>query len=88
MITSHNLKSHEMIGLGTEITNSSNKQVIGFSGTIVDETKNMFTLKTQKGIKKFPKVNNTWRFSLKNDQKEIEGSSLCKRSFDRLGAKN
>ena len=87
MITSHNLKSHEMIGLKTEITHSTNQKVIGLSGTIVDETKNMFMLKTQKGIKKLPKADNTWRFSLKNEQKEIEGVYLSKRSFDRIGGK-
>jgi ribonuclease P protein subunit POP4 len=87
MITSYNLKSHEMIGLKTEITHSTNQQIMGLNGIIVDETKNMFVLKTQKGMKRLPKVGNTWRFSLKNEQKEIEGASLSKRSFDRLGGK-
>ena len=88
MRTSSNLKIHEMIGLRTEITHSSNNQVIGLNGIIVDETKNMIMLKTQNGIKKFPKINNTWKFFLKNDQEKIEGSFLSKRPFDRLGVKN
>ena len=88
MITENNLSSHELIGLKTEITQSSNRQVIGLNGTIVDETKAMFVLNTKKGIKKISKGENTWKFLVNNVEKEIDGSSITKRSYDRMGAKN
>lgn len=87
MITIDNLASHEMIGLNTEIVQSSNAQMIGLNGKIVDETKNMFVLNTNLGIKNIPKDINTWKFSINNQQKEIAGNTLTKRSFERLGRK-
>ena len=88
MITTDNLSSHEMIGLNTEIIQSSNSQMVGLSGKIIDETKNMFVLNTSTGIKNIPKDINTWRFSINNQQKEISGNTLTKISFERLWRKN
>ncbi len=85
MITADNLVSHELIGLKTEITQSSNKQIIGLNGTIMDETKSMFVLNTKNGIKRISKMNNTWKFLINNVEKVINGSSIAKRPFDRLG---
>jgi ribonuclease P protein subunit POP4 len=87
MITSNNLPSHEMIGLRTEIVKSSNSQILGLNGVIINETKSMFVISTDSGIKNIPKDINTWKFSVNNEQKEIEGASLTKRSYERLGRK-
>jgi len=46
MITVDTISRHEFIGLETKIINSSNPQVIGLNGTIINETKSMFTLNT------------------------------------------
>ena len=46
MITPENIAVHELIGLETEIVNSSNKEILGLKGIIVDETKFMFVIKT------------------------------------------
>ena len=88
MITIDNLSLHEMIGLSTEIIQSSNSQMIGLNGKIIDETKNMFVLNTDSGFKNIPKDINTWRFSINNQRKEIPGNTLTKRSFERLRRKN
>ncbi len=87
MITKENIASHEIIGLHSEIINSSNPQIIGLIGRVVDETKFMFTLDTDKGIKKIPKKSNQWRFSWSGDKVEIDGNLLAKRPQDRLGVK-
>jgi len=58
MITVDTISRHEFIGLETKIINSSNSQVIGLNGTIINETKSMFTLNTQKGMKMIPKSTN------------------------------
>ena len=48
MITTTNITSHEFIGLNTKIVESSNPQIIGLNGIIIDETKSMFTLNTKR----------------------------------------
>ncbi len=87
MITIDNITSHELIGLRTEIVESSNPQIIGLNGTIIDETKSMITINTVNGTKMISKSNNSWKFTI--DEKEIivNGSKIAKRSFDRIGAK-
>jgi ribonuclease P protein subunit POP4 len=86
MITKENIASHELIGLQAQIVESSNKQIIGLAGKVVDETKFMFTLHTLKGNKKFAKDTARWKFSFNNDSAEIEGTRLTKRSYERMGA--
>lgn len=87
MITADNITSHELIGMHTEIVHSSNPQVIGLNGRIVNETKSMITINTIKGAKTIAKSNNDWKFTLDNKDVIINGSKISKRSFDRLGGK-
>jgi len=87
MITIDNITSHEFIGLHTEIIQSSNPQIIGLNGRIVDETKSMFTINTKKGIKLIAKAENSWKFSIENKDIIIDGSKIAKRPFDRIGGK-
>jgi len=87
MITEENIRSHELIGLQAEISNSTSPQVIGLNGRIIDETKSMLKIKTSRGIKSIPKSNNYWRFSIDNRQVVVNGTDLAKRSAERLGGK-
>jgi len=87
MRTLENIHSHEIIGLNAEIIESSNKQVIGLNGTVVDETKSMFTISTRKGFKKIPKKINKWKFLFNKTTAEIDGNLLVKRPEDRLRVK-
>ena len=41
-----------MIGSSIEIIESKNKSLIGLKGKVIDETKNILTINTEKGIKK------------------------------------
>ena len=88
MITSDNITSHELIGMNTEIVNSSNLQIIGLNGRIVDETKSMITINTINGMKSIAKSNNEWKFTINNKDIIINGSKIAKRSFDRLGGRH
>ena len=88
MITADNITSHEFIGLHTEITNSSNPQIIGLNGRIVNETKSMFTINTKNGTKSIAKSKNSWKFSIENKDVIVEGSKIVKRPFDRIGGKS
>ncbi len=87
MITTDNITSHEFIGLHTEVTQSSNPQVIGLNGRIVDETKSMFKINTENGTKLIAKSENSWKFSIENKDIVIDGSKIVKRPFDRIGGK-
>ena len=87
MITANNITSHEFIGLHTEIIQSSNPQIIGLNGRIVDETKSMFRINTENGIKSIAKSKNSWKFSIEDKDVIIDGSKIVKRPFDRIGAK-
>ena len=87
MITTENIVSYEFIGLNTQITNSSNLQLVGLNGRIIEETKSMFRINTVKGSKFIPKNNNSWKFTIQDKQVTVEGSKISKRPFDRIGAK-
>ena len=87
MITTENITQHEFIGLKTQITDSTNSEIIGLNGTIINETKSMFGLRTERGIKLIPKSNNSWKFNVNNQQITINGSKIQKRPFDRIGGK-
>ncbi|HSB50735.1 MAG TPA: ribonuclease P protein subunit [Nitrosopumilaceae archaeon] len=87
MITAENIALHEFIGQSTEIVDSSNKELIGLNGKIIDETKSMFVIETTTGIKKIPKNHNKWKFSIQNQDVILFGESLCKRPYDRVRMK-
>ena len=88
MITSDNIRSHEFIGLDTEIVQSTNPQVIGLNGRIINETKSMFTINTENGVKSIAKSTNDWKFSIQDKDVIVDGSKIAKRPFDRLGGKS
>lgn len=87
MITADNITTHELIGMDTEISNSSNPQLIGLNGRIIDETKSMIIINTVNGTKSIPKSNNDWKFTIDSKDIIISGSRIAKRSSDRLGGK-
>ena len=87
MMTRDNIASHELIGLHAEIIDSGNKQIIGIHGKVVDETKFMFTLDTQKSLKRLPKDSVIWKFAFNNDEAILDGAKLTKRSYERMGVK-
>lgn len=87
MITLDNITSHEFIGLDTEIIQSTNPQVVGLNGRIINETKSMFTINTEKGLKLIAKSTNNWKFSIKGQDIVVDGSKITKRPFDRIGGK-
>lgn len=85
MITTENITSHELIGLDTKIIESSNPQITGLRGKIVDETKSMIVLDTKKGTKLISKAHNTWEFSVVDGSATVNGSNIQKRPYDRMG---
>jgi len=87
MITQENITLHELIGLDAEVVKCNNAQTVGLYGKIIDETKSMLILNTEKGIKKIPKANTQWKFSFDKTETLIDGNLLAKRPQERVGAK-
>ncbi len=88
MITPKNIVRHELIGLRTEITESSNPTCTGISGRVVDETKNLLIIKTGKGEKKIQKRNTKFIFTLPDRTRvKVDGSLLVARPEDRIRLK-
>lgn len=87
MITAENIVNHELIGLDASIVDSTNSQIIGMSGKIFDETKSMFKVYTLNVIKMIPKEQSIWKFNLNGEFVIVNGTSVSKRSYDRLGVK-
>ena len=88
MITADNIISHELIGLDTEIIESTNPQVIGLNGRIINETKSMFTINTENGAKSIAKSTNSWKFSIQGRDVVVKGSRISKRPFERIGRRS
>ena len=87
MITANNITSHELIGLHAQVIESTNPQVIGLCGIIINETKSMLSIDTVKGVRSLPKNTNVWEFLTGKDRITVLGSKITKRPFDRIGGK-
>ncbi|GAB4310372.1 MAG: ribonuclease P protein component 1 [Methanobacteriaceae archaeon] len=89
MISPQNIFRHELIGLSVEITASSNSDLIGIKGKVVDETKNTLKIEKINGDEVLiPKNVATFNFTLKGgDIVEIEGKILVARPEDRIKKK-
>ena len=85
-MTGH-LLNHELIGLETQIVDSTNKSIVGLAGKIIDETKSMFTLETKSGTKIIPKQHSTWRFTVNDQSYTLDGNAISKRPEDRIKVK-
>ena len=88
MINADTISRHEFIGLQTQIMNSSNLEVIGLNGTVINETKSMFTINTEKGVKSIPKSTSDWEFTIQGKGILVQGSKIAKRPFERIGGKS
>lgn len=81
------LVNHELVGLHTQIIDSSNKSLVGLSGKIVDETKSMLVIETKSGTKMIPKQHNSWKFTIGDQNCVIDGNIISKRPEDRIKVK-
>ena len=84
MTKNKDLIRRELIGTYIEIIDSKNPAFRGSKGKIINETKNTFTIKTEKGEKKLIKDQIKMLLEEHNKKIEIEGIELIGRSEDRL----
>ncbi|MFQ6127633.1 MAG: ribonuclease P protein component 1 [Thermoplasmata archaeon] len=76
------LYKHELIGLDVEVLSSTCQNLVGFRGTVVDETKNTLVIEVRNLEKKVPKRGTRFRFHI-NGGVEIDGARLLHRPEDR-----
>ena len=87
-ITPENIHRHELIGLKIEIIQSTDKQMMGMNGLVVDETKNLLTIDSSKNDSnrvRIPKKDCVFRFSLPSgEQVDVDGRLLKLKPENRL----
>ena len=77
-------KIYEIIGMNVSVIESTNSQIVGISGYVVDETKHMLTINTKLGKKLIPKNTCEFKITKNNEVLTISGSLLLKRPHERL----
>lgn len=83
--TKKNILFSTFIGLEVEISNSSQHDLIGLKGKVVDETKNLLVIEKGDGNSvKIPKISSIFVFTLDDGSKmEIVGKKICFRPEER-----
>ncbi len=72
----------DLIGQDVTITDSKNKEIVGISGKIIMETKNMVTIDAEDGKKNLPK--DICQFSNNEGIITTDSTKLYKRPHERL----
>ena len=85
-INPKNLIHHELIGLNMRVYSSTNPNMIGLEGKVVDETRNMIIMEDAHSIeKKVPKSHSEFVFTLPDEKcVKVRGDLLAIRPEDRI----
>ena len=84
-ITKRNVLKHELIGLEARVVNSSDQNLIGTYGTIIDETKDMFVINQAGKPKIVQKATSIFGISLPSGEEvDVDGAKLVARPEDRI----
>ena len=75
---------HEIIGLKCKVVWSKNRDYVGISGMVVDETRNLIILRTKKGEKKILKERCVFEFETDKYLVYVPGEILVGRPEERL----
>lgn len=83
-ITPENLPKHELIGLHTEVVDSTDEGLEGLEGEVMDETKSMLRIDD----KWVEKKNCTFLFEIPDGRRvKVDGELIAKRPEERTGMK-
>jgi len=75
---------HELIGLEIKVTDSENKDNIGISGKIIDETKETVVIEHENKKKSLFKKNIKFETKVNNQTIIVNGKKLQNKSFKRI----
>jgi len=85
MTVTPSIVQHEFIGLETKVVKSSNPDLVGITGKVVDETRNTFTILHDNKEKVVVKEIAVFDFALPDGTiVEMDGKVIMGRSEDRL----
>ena len=85
MTVTPSIVQHEFIGLETKVVKSSNPDLVGITGKVVDETRNTFTILHDNKEKVVVKEIAVFDFALPDGTiVEMDGKVIIGRSEDRL----
>ena len=88
MISPQNIVRHELIGLDVTVAESTNKEMVGLAGKVVDETRQTLKIKTAKGEKTLVKDQCVLNFCLPTGVcVRVDGKQLVSRPEDRVKKK-
>jgi RNase P/RNase MRP subunit p29 len=80
------LLKRDLIGLKAKVISSPCQPYRGMGGTVIDETKNMLILSTDRGVKKVPKKAASFLIKLEGFPPiRVEGWRLIGRPEDKIG---
>jgi ribonuclease P protein subunit POP4 len=78
----------ELIGLDAKVAKSTNRDCVGISGKIIDETRNTLVIRPNNSDKVVPKETTIFQFTLSNGSVvEVEGNAIVGRPEDRVKKK-
>ncbi len=85
MRTRKNILFSTFVGLQVEIARSSQQDMVGLRGKVVDETKNLIIIEKEDGKEiKIQKVSSVFRFTLDDGEKiDVEGKRIAFRPHER-----
>jgi ribonuclease P protein subunit POP4 len=84
-ITPQNVVNHELIGLRVTLVQSTNRDAVGLSGRIIDESRNTFKLECCGQEKTAAKHRNTFEFTMpEGDTVRVAGDLVVGRPEDRV----
>lgn len=84
MRTKKNILFSTFVGLQVEIVRSSQQDLVGLRGKVVDETKNLIIIEKEGKEVKIQKVSSIFRFTLDDGDKiDVEGKRIAFRPHER-----
>jgi ribonuclease P protein subunit POP4 len=89
MITPENIVRHEFMGLRVRVADSSDREIVGVEGRVIDETRNTITVEAGGKERDFVKDQCVFSFMLPDSKKwvSVKGSLLVARPEDRIKKK-
>ena len=85
-ITQKNLIYHELIGLEVVAEDNTTRSMIGITGRVIDETRNMLVIEERGAEKMIPKSQSVFLFHLPDGKSvRVDGRLITSRPEDRTG---
>jgi len=84
-VNKQNLLRHELIGLSVAVADSPDQNLVGKTGTVVDETQNMVAIEEDGEVKSLQKSAVVLRVTLPDGEEvQVDGKKLVARPEDRI----